>query len=109
MKKEEDNSSFGEIEQMFMDVPDCAGLQSIAVVQKEAYILRLTNCFLITILRQRSHIRSQSFILLHRCGSTTPSSKNAPLETNLKPLPVMLFQNPNSKVVYIDVLHLRVL
>ena len=43
-----------------------------------------------------SHIRSQSFILLHRCGSTTPSSKNKSLETNLKPPPMKLFQNPNS-------------
>ena len=43
-----------------------------------------------------SHIRPHWLILFHRCGSTTPSSKKAPLETNLKPPPMKLFQNPDS-------------
>ena len=55
--------------------------------------IRLTNCVLIILLRRRSHIRPQWLILFHQCSSTTFSSKNDPLETNLKPPPMKLFQN----------------
>ena len=60
------------------------------------FIVRLTNCLLIILLRKMFHIRPQWLILFHRCSSATPASKNGRFETNLKPPPMKLFQNPNS-------------